>query len=128
MPSQSSPCRGSQSEPLSASELWCRYDHNIVTYNILIFVLKFIITLILTAPYQRPIMPFKCHKCERSYKVKWSLQAHLIQKCGAVRAYACTLCDHRTVTKGNLRVHLCNTHDIDPSKLVSHGAGFDVLP
>lgn len=73
-------------------------------------------------PKVRPELPFKCHKCQRSYKYKGSLTSHLKFDCGLDPTFSCTECDCRAKKKNCLRQHLEQVHNVDRSQLDNCGA------
>ena len=77
------------------------------------------------ALYVRPALPFKCEKCERTYKTKESLGTHK-KVCGLGPSFFCAQCDYRSSQKYNLRMHLINVHDVVRSQLASYGASHGI--
>ena len=59
--------------------------------------------------------PFKCNKCETSFKRKRTFVHHVNHECGV--AFICTVCKQYFKTKGSLRVHLFSVHMIDRCEL-----------
>jgi len=70
---------------------------------------------IFTAPDARPVQPFKCDRCEKSYKTKAKLARHLNFECGTDPAFSCSTCDFRTKRKDHLNLHVIRVHGIAPS-------------
>jgi len=69
----------------------------------------------------RPALPFKCEKCERTYKTKDSLYNHK-RVCGLDPSFSCAKCDYRTAHNHHMRRHLTNVHNVERSQLASFGA------
>jgi len=70
----------------------------------------------------RPVLPFKCEKCEGTFKSKDSLYHHKKLVCEVAKSFSCVKCDYRTARKYNLREHLMKVHDVEPSQLANFGA------
>ena len=67
--------------------------------------------------------PFKCVRCENSYKYKKSLQRHVVNMCGKDPSFFCSQCDYQTKWKVDLKKHMINVHKADQSQLAASGAG-----
>jgi len=74
----------------------------------------------------RPVLPFKCEKCERTYKTKGSLGSHK-KVCGRDLSFSCAQCDYRSSEKHHLRRHLTNVHGVERSQLASYGASHGIF-
>lgn len=70
---------------------------------------------------ERQGKPFKCTKCESSYKQKRALDQHTKYECG--NPFHCTLCNQNCATKCSLRSHLLRVHNIARHNLDKYGAG-----
>ena len=66
-------------------------------------------------------MPFKCIKCDKSYKQKRALDQHAKKECGV--SFHCTLCKQNFAKKCSLRGHLLGVHSFARRKLDKYGAG-----
>ncbi len=69
----------------------------------------------------RQLMPFKCTKCDSSFKRERSLVYHMKHECGI--AFPCTLCKQSCKKKDSLRRHLLDVHNIARHQLDKYGAG-----
>ncbi len=78
----------------------------------------------LTGPKIIAETPFKCTKCQRSYKNRKSLIKHVKYSCDLVPRFQCTQCNHRFKRKSDLRKHLTDLHGICPSDFAAHGVGY----
>ena len=67
--------------------------------------------------------PFKCARCENSYKYKHSLQRHVANMCGKDPSFFCSQCDYQTKWKEDLKKHMIRVHKADQSQLNESGAG-----
>lgn len=56
------------------------------------------------------IHPFKCSRCDRTFKTRKEVQQHLAKYCGVIPSFHCATCDHRFKTKGDLKKHCMNVH------------------
>ena len=70
---------------------------------------------------ERQLMPFKCTKCDSSFKRERSLVYHMKHECGI--AFPCTLCKQSCKKKDSLRRHLLDVHNIARHQLDKYGAG-----
>lgn len=55
-------------------------------------------------------MPIRCYNCERVYKNKNSLKAHLGLDCGKQKQYKCYYCKFSSKRKSNLQFHMQRKH------------------
>lgn len=76
-----------------------------------------------SSPGTIPEISFKCHTCERTFKYKKNLDAHLKYECEKEPSFSCTLCTYRTATKSSLKRHLVAVHNFNDSDLAAHGLG-----
>jgi predicted nucleic acid-binding Zn ribbon protein len=81
------------------------------------------IFLVCSEPKVRPIYPFKCGKCARTYKLKRSLVRHE-NKCGMKDKprFPCTLCGERLASKCGLREHLKFVHTVARTEFANYGS------
>lgn len=82
----------------------------------------YIYDIVWLGPKVRPTFPFKCGKCEKTYKLKSSLTQHLTFECGLEPSFTCSHCDYRAKRKGTLRAHLINAHCVNRSQFGAFGA------
>jgi len=72
------------------------------------FLLSFLAVLIIVNAFNsctkiRPLQPFKCEKCGRTYKVNDSLKKHLKYESGLDPSFPCNQCNYRAERKHTLK-------------------------
>lgn len=55
-------------------------------------------------------MGYKCSRCGRPYKTKYTLRRHERLECGIPAQYQCKLCDYRAKHKHSLKHHFEGVH------------------
>ena len=60
--------------------------------------------------------PYKCERCENTYKLKKHLNRHQNQECDP-NNFLCTLCKFKTNRHRELKTHLLEFHQIESSEL-----------
>lgn len=65
---------------------------------------------------ERPMAPYSCRDCGKSYMWKQGLNTHKRLHCGKEPRFQCPFCPKRCYQRGNLDSHIRNVH----SNLVQH--------
>ena len=97
----------------AAGKIECR----IRIYHSIIMYLVVTLFFIFTAKDVRPVLPFKCEQCERTYKSKNTLKQHLTYECGLNPSFSCTQCDYKAKRKSSINSHLRSVHGEDHFQL-----------
>lgn len=58
----------------------------------------------------KPIGPYNCQLCGRSYTYRRGLTQHLNFECGKEKRFQCPHCPYRCKLKFNLKSHIAHTH------------------
>lgn len=77
---------------------------------------------------RKPAHSFRCPKCGREYRTKYTCSRHTRLECGLPAKYWCSECDFRSKHKHNLKQHFESVHL--GKRLVVRGgsSGDDELP
>ncbi|XP_057378414.1 protein tramtrack, beta isoform-like isoform X2 [Daphnia carinata] len=57
-----------------------------------------------------PTKPFACPQCQRRYKRKDNLQAHMRYECGQDPQYSCPICQHKFLHRRYIQKHMMKRH------------------
>lgn len=64
-----------------------------------------------------PNKPFSCPQCQRRYKRKDNLQAHLRYECGQEPQYSCPICQHKFLHRRYIQKHMMKRHPTEYEEL-----------
>lgn len=56
--------------------------------------------------------PYKCFKCNKTYKYKNNMLRHARYECDGISHFQCSLCSKAYTQKSGLKMHYMNTHDV----------------